>query len=162
MRCDDVRHRLLRCDPEELAGSSGTPLARHLRACGDCRRLAASLLEGERRLARALDAAAAGGDPSRAAERALAADDEGDEARRLPWRRWVPLAAAAGLVLAVLLPVRKDPDGELSLLPDAARRPAPEGFAVETPEGGPVTVLHTRDPDVTVVWFHRPPERSER
>lgn len=172
MTCDDVRRRLLRCDPAELAGTAGTPLARHLESCEGCRRIAATLLEGERALARALDAAVGGANARRAADRAReaadaasglsrggarAAESGGSEPGRRPWRRWVPLAAAAGLALALLLPGGRERTGGPPLT-DSPRRPGPSAFSVESDAEGPVTVLQTRDPDVTVVWFHRAPE----
>lgn len=155
MRCEEVRDELLRCDPRVLAGEGDSSVARHLRECGECRAVAEALLDGQRGLARTLDAEAADADVDEAVERALGATEE-DGGRH--WRRWVvPLAAAAALVFALALPPEED-DGEP--WPPAERRdPAPTPFTVEAAGDRPVTVLQTQDPDVTLVWFHE--EREE-
>lgn len=173
MRCEEARQELLRREPAELSGEADTPLARHVRGCGDCREVAAALLEGQRVLGRALDEAAAGADAGEAADRALRAvhaeehapggrEDDGAEKVEEGWRRWVvPLAAAAALVVALAVPLREDRDREP--WPPADRPgPAPAALAVEATNDWPVTVLQTSDPDVVVVWFHAQREESGR
>lgn len=159
MRCDEVRDELLRCDPGVLAGEGDSPAARHIRGCDECRAVAGALLDGQRGLARTLAAEAADADVDGAVDRALRATEEDGDRR---WRRWVvPLAGAAALVLAVTMPQGEDDDGE-PWPPVDRRDPAPTAFAVEAAGDRPVTVLQTRDPDVTVVWFHTQREEGGR
>lgn len=158
MTCDGIRPRLLRCAPGELAGRGDTPVARHVRACDECRQVAKALLTGQRDLARALDESAARGDTRAGAERALDLAGIRDDDRGMRWRHLIPLAAAA-LILLFLLPGGEEGRGGISPSPDG--RPTVEDFGVEADGEGPVTVLETSDPTVTVVWFHANDERSD-
>lgn len=158
MSCEKIRSRMLRCAPGELAGRGETQVARHVRACDACRQVAKALLAGQQDLARALDESAAGGDGRRGAERALDAAGIPDGAPGARWRSWIPLAAAA-LILLFLLPGGEERSGDTS--PPADARPAVEDFGVDAAGEGLVTVLETSDPMVTVVWFHTDNERSD-
>ena len=160
MECEVVRTRLLTCEPGELAGTGDTAVARHVRSCDDCGRLARSLLRDQRELARALDETASR-EGGRAVEEALARIDERVERRPRRWRLWAPLAAVAVLLVALLPSGDGDGGGDRAPPPTVDRAPR-SGFAIEASAGRPVTVLQTSDPDVVVVWFHTDRERSER
>lgn len=161
MRCEDARDRILDCHLEELTGEVQTELSEHLRGCDDCRRIARAVVAGERGLARALDDAAAAPD-EQALELATAGRREASRAedRRL-WRLAVPLAAAAALLLW-LLPL-EEASREPGSVPGgrelAARQDLPPQVGVRVEGKRQVAVIETRDPQVTVVWFHGETER---
>lgn len=160
MNCDEARDRLLRCDLSELTDQEGafreradSELARHLSACGDCRRLLRLFVSAETSLSDALDEAEPTTGPREAADRALATDG----APTSRWRRvWIPLAAAALLLLALWLPQLRDGPVERSASPGRPGADLATDFRIEAPSGRSMTVMQAGDPTVRVVWFHSP------
>lgn len=150
MTCESTRELLLTADPAELEGSSGSPLADHLRTCPACRAAAERLLTAHQALRDALGA----GRASAAATEAVQIAIQSAERRRRAARRirlGLPLAAAA--VLVGLLVLRRTPEPLLSPpVRDAGGVPA--RFAVSAPPGRNVMVLQQPDTShVIVVWF---------
>lgn len=150
MNCDTARELLLTVDPAELEGSTGSPLADHLRTCSACRAAAEQLLTAHVTLRDALGA----GQSANAADKVVHAAVRSAERRRAASRRvllGLPLAAAA--VLAGVLVLRRPPEIPLSP-PARAARGVPARFAVSAPPGRNVMVLQQPDTShVIVVWF---------
>jgi hypothetical protein len=171
VECDLAREAMLECEPEELEGLGGSPLAEHIRECDRCRRVGRVLLAELGALDAALDSTAA-----------EAAEPAGPRAgvRRLRWRVLLPLAAAAALALVVTrwpeprpvgpsaARVASGPSAAAGSARGAEARPAtsPPGVGepaldaafeprlrVSAPPGTRVMVFQTRDPSVAVVWF---------
>lgn len=158
MECDEARDRLLRCDLSELTDEDGafreradSELARHLSVCGDCRLLLRLFLSAETSLADALDEAEPTTVSREAADRALATDGTSIFRGR---RVWIPLAAAALLLLALWLPQLQDGPVERPASPGRSGADLAKDFRVEAPPGRSITVMQAGDPTVRVVWFH--------
>ena len=150
MNCDTARALLLTADPAELEGSTGSPLADHLRTCPSCRAAAEQLLTAQRALREVLR----GGQSANAGDEEVQAAIRSAQLRRAAARRvrlGLPLAAAA--VLAGLLVLRHTPDFPLRTdIRDATAVPA--RFSVTAPPGRNVLVLQPPDTsNVIVVWF---------
>lgn len=150
MNCETARELLLTADPPELEGSTGSPLADHLRTCPACRAAAEQLLTAQRALRDVLGA----GQSTDAADEVVQAAIRSAERRRATARRvrlGLPLAAAA--VLAGLLVLRHTPD--FPLQPNTRNATAmPARFSVTAPPGRNVLVLQPPDTsNVIVVWF---------
>lgn len=148
MTCETARELLLTADPADLEGSTGSPLADHLRTCPACRAAAEQLLTAQRVLRDVLGA----GQSTDAADEVVRAAFRSAEWRRATRvRLGLPLAAAA--VLAGLLVLRHTPD--LPLQPNTRNATAvPARFSVTAPPGRNVLVLQPPDSsNVIVVWF---------
>lgn len=150
MNCETARELLLTADPAELEGSTGSPLADHLRTCPACRAAAEQVLTAHRALRDVLGA----GQAADAADEVVHAAIRSAQRRRAAARRarlGLPLAAAA--VLAGLLVLRHTPD--FPLRPDTPNATAvPARFSVTAPPGRNVLVLQPPDTsNVIVVWF---------
>ncbi len=150
MNCGIARELLLTADPAELEGSTGSPLADHLRTCPSCRAAAEQLLTAHRALLNVLEA----GQSADAANEVVQGAIRSAERRRAAARRaqlGLPLAAAA--VLAGVLVLRRTPEPPSSPpVRDAGGVPA--RFAVSAPPGRNVMVLQQPDTShVIVVWF---------
>lgn len=134
MDCARARDGLMEADVAELQGHGGTALAEHLRTCAVCRAKADAILATYT----ALDASLST-EPPRRMPRAL---------------RWlavaVPLAAAAALVL-----VLGQPPERFGTPPAAAVTPTPPAAPlVSAPSARDVTIMHTDDPNIVVVWLN--------
>ena len=121
--CTPFRELMLEADPAELRGEGSGALARHLRVCEPCSRVAAILLEETRRLDALLEEApdvdvagilaragvsSAPPVPASATSRPAPApappSEPGHVRMRFPRRRlWIPLAAAAALAALLLV-----------------------------------------------------------
>lgn len=150
MNCETARELLLTADPAELEGSTGSPLADHLRTCPACRAAAEQLLTAQRALRDVLGA----GQSTDATDEVVQAAIRSAKRRRATARRvrlGLPLAAAA--VLAGLLVLRHTP--EFPLQPNTRNATAvPARFSVTAPPGRNVLVLQPPDTsNVIVVWF---------
>lgn len=164
--CVPFRERMLEADPEELRGEGDGPLARHLRACPACARVASVLLEETGRLdaflaaAPALDVEAvlakAGIESGRGPGTAGASSPRSSgprfapRMRRFPTRRlWIPVAAAAALALLLFRSstVHVPPTSVAA----AVHAPAPP--VVEPTAGQDAAIIKTDDPEITVVWL---------
>ena len=150
MNCETARELLLTADPAELEGSTGSPLADHLRTCPACRAAAEQLLTAHRALRDVLGA----GQSANAGDEVVQAAIRSAERRRAAARRirlGLPLAAAA--VLAGVLVLRRSPEPPSSPpVRDGGGLPA--RFAVSAPPGRNVMVLQQPDTShVIVVWF---------
>ena len=157
MNCETARDHLLEADLTELVGEGDGELARHLRACPECRERARRILDQTATLAAALEHVVPPA-PSRAlvASRASALERpamEGDGGRWRAMRRWavaVPLALAASLALMLL----SRPHGLPSPTPQSSG-PIPAAstpFDVQVPRGRAVTVFQTDNPNIVVIW----------
>ncbi|HKI94096.1 MAG TPA: hypothetical protein VJ992_02285 [Gemmatimonadales bacterium] len=135
MDCTVARDGLLEAEVEELRGDGDSALARHLRACATCRAAAERILAAYA----ALDASLAVERPRRRMPRTL---------------RWlevaVPLAAAAILVLVLAQPSVHIPAAPAASATSAASA-AP---LVSAPAAHDVTVMHTDDPNIVIVWIN--------
>lgn len=156
MKCDEARSRLLTADLAALAPE----LERHLQACPECREIAGRLRAGERALGHALDGAEPGLSADEATERAARSGSTADAS---PNRRrfWVPVAAAALLLLALGIPWMLQERGPESVEPVAS---TPDqlhpSVKVEVPRDRKTAIMHTSHPNITVVWFQNSPKRS--
>jgi hypothetical protein len=168
--CTPFRELMLEADPGELRGVGNGALARHLRACDSCARVAALLLEETARLDALLDdapevdvagiLARAGMSPAstapepRIAPPSAAAVAPSAPARvgmLFPRRRiWIPLAAAAALAAVLLLrsPRLRSPGASVAAAPATAAPPL-----VEPAAGQDAAILQTDDPEITVIWL---------
>lgn len=148
MDCRAVRDALLEADLAELRGERESDLSRHLAGCADCRAAATRILQAEGALLHALQAPEARR-PIESVVAAARAEAARRAMRRRAWRRWVPLAAAAGLGALVWIN-RRDPPR----LPPPPRDSGPTAtVTVEAPPGRNVAVLKTGNPDIVVIWF---------
>lgn len=134
MTCAEAREAIEVADLSELRGNDGSPLAEHLRACAECRRLADVVLRGTSTLM--LDSA----------RRARA---HRSRVRRVT--AWSSVAAAATIIAAVVVdrrgPIaRPEPTRSASL-------PVARQVSLEVGRGQQATVLKTSDPKVTVIWL---------
>lgn len=161
MNCEQALDRMLEAEPAELSGTHDSPLSRHLRACTPCAAVAQTLRAELDAVDGALNVFGRAGDASTAADAALVAarTDPGPPAGAEPSERrravralryWTPLAAAA--TLATVLFIGR---GER----DAARMPAAEVRAapvvgVHPPADRSAAVLHTANPEITIVWLY--------
>lgn len=156
MKCDEARSRLLTADLADPAPE----LEQHLRACPECRQIAEELRSDERALSHALNGAESELSVDEAAERAARSDSPADAS---PDRRrfWVPLAAAALLLLALGIPWMLQQPGPESVEP-AASTPDQHrtSVKVEVPRDRRMAIMHTSHPNITVVWFQNSPTRS--
>lgn len=169
MTCGEALNRMLEAEPAALRADAGADpvLAEHLRGCGRCRRVAATLVTELEALDAGLEELATAPGPSRSGSdspggsrpRRAAGSGRG-VVRRLG--TWVPLAAAAVLAAVLLLRPGGDPDPP----PDgpagagaAASVARPGRVAVTLPADRGGAVMSTRNPNITVVWLY---ERSER
>src|SRR5512146_24570 len=150
MNCGIARELLLTADPAELEGSTGSPLADHLRTCPACRAAAEQLLTAHRAL---LDVLEAGQSADAADEVVYAAIRSAERRRRAARRVRVGLPLAAAAVLGGLLVLRHTPD--FPMPPDTRNATAvPARFSVTAPPGRNVLVLQPPDTSsVIVVWF---------
>lgn len=180
MRCDTAVERILEADREVLEGSAGSPLAGHLRECGDCAALARAVLEGEARLAGALGSIAPGRPVEEALDEArgvVPVDSRRGSRRPARRRRWVAVPLAAAAVAAALLLFPPSTDRGPAVI-DVGGRPSlshlpREPLAVRprtAPAVGPIrpgapaapaatsfrsmSVMQSPDPNVTIVWLH--------
>lgn len=168
--CTPFRELMLEADPAELRGEGNGDLARHLRVCEPCSRVAALLLEETARLdalleeapdvdvagilARAGVSSAPSGPASEAVRPAMAASAASVPGRlgmRFPRRRlWIPLVAAAALAAILLLraPWVRSPTASVAAAPESAAPPV-----VEPAAGQDAAILRTDDPEITVIWL---------
>jgi hypothetical protein len=138
---------LLEADPEELAGTADSALARHVAGCASCRAIARAIQEDTAALDRYLTDVPRGPDVD--VILASAGYPAGSSTRviRFPrWRRWSALAAAAAV--AGLLLGR--PDAPMPGSPFVQPDTPP---LVEAAPDQNVAVMATADPDITVLWF---------
>lgn len=185
MNCAEARGRMLVADPSFLQGqevgsgdleAADRRLVEHLEGCASCRGRARVVAEGQRKLARALDAAATemdgapvpllespmaeGGETSVGAGRPERPGDVGREggAGTSSGPRWWTAAAGAALATAAALAlwlVPGDPDltnGASSPVVEIQGASGAGGFELEAPSAGDVAVFRTTEPDVIVVW----------
>jgi hypothetical protein len=161
--CAGVRELMLEAEPAELRGAGDSPVALHVRACGDCRALATRMLDAQDDLAVALSALTQPRPHRESMSPGSAAPGRsfGSQHPRIarpsrPFRRaaiaLAPLAAAALLVLMLhqqrngddLPPLQPSPDA----LAMAADRPL-----VNVASGDDVAIMSTTNPNITVVWY---------
>lgn len=148
MDCTTAHELMLEADPQDLRDGSDSELGRHLATCADCRATARRIDAAETALRRAVS----GQRPRRDIARVIAtarAEGAHRTALRRRWQRWMPLAAAAGLVALVWI-------GRRESVRVTAALPEPSGTAavtVEAPAGRNVAVLETPNPDIVVIWF---------
>lgn len=158
--CSAAMMDMLAADPDELRGEGDTPLARHLRACATCAAAAARILDAQQELADAIAILTAASpqaghamrhDPLPTCVRERAAPGRRAYARRLGIPGVSALLTAAALVLILLQRSRDDP---------TVREPLTDriGMAMAVPvvsvtEGDDVAIMHTANPNITVVWY---------
>jgi hypothetical protein len=135
MNCTEAREALLVADLNELRGETGTPLARHVGTCPECRRMASLIANGTAHLSSAV--------AYRHRRRARLS-------RRSAVLWFVPVAAAVAFAVSLNARASK-PDAP----PHVSRDPLPVARTVslEVGRGQHVTMLKTADPKVTVIWL---------
>ena len=134
MTCTEARDAIDVADLSELRASNDSPLARHLRECAECRRVAGVVLRGTAAL--------------------MLGSARRERTRRSRLRRvtaWSSVAAAATIVAVVATdrhepPPRPQPTRSASL-------PVARHVSLEVGKGQQATVLKTSDPKVTVIWL---------
>lgn len=154
--CGTVRALMLDAEPEALRGEGASEVAEHVRRCPACAARAGVLHAETAAIGRFLGGAAPPLDVDAVLSAAWRPPDgratAGGQAKAapfVPWRQWVPLAAAAAL--AGLLLLRDGPS--LPPPPSSAPAPSPAPPLVEQATHRNVAVLATANPEITVVWF---------
>lgn len=161
MNCHTARDLMLEASPRELRGEGDTELVRHVRVCGDCRRLGEEFLEAEERLGRGLESFLSRGSEEeilQAARRETGGAAVGEDTPvvslrgRDLWRIGAPLAAAAALAAVFLLADGPEPG------PGVGEAPVPPRLAeersVDVQADRRFAVMKTEDPKIHVVWFY--------
>ena len=129
MNCDTAREALLDADLPIHDGSSA--LARHLRECDACARIAVALTR----------------------DTSLLSASVRRRARRR--RRVAVVAVASTLAAATVVVALLRIGNRVADIPRAVNA-APAGIvSVEVPLGKTATVLQTKDPNVTIVWLSK-------
>ena len=145
--CRDIRVLLFEADPEELAGTADSALARHVAGCASCGELARTILEETAALDRYLNEAPRVSDVDAILVAAGHPGSAPTTVIRFPrWRRWSALAAAAAITGLLLLRPDAPQPGSPLVLPDTPP-------LVEAAPDQNVAVMSTADPDITVLWF---------
>ena len=148
--CTRSLDALLEADVEELSGIAETELGVHIRGCISCAAAARKVLEGNDALDEVLGSAPpidAGAVVARARLEALP-KAEGRVPSPGRWRGWAALGAAASIGALLVLSERDPSMPGLELAPRAEVH-----SIVEAPAGRNVAVIHTDNPDITVLWF---------
>ena len=133
MNCNEARDAILVANLAELRAESDTPLATHVQACAECRRLASVILRGTTGLERST---------------------LGAKRRRRTTDRFALLAVlpiAAAVVVAVAINARSQ--GQVSSPRAVSSLPVVRQVSLEVARGQHATVLRTADPKVTVIWL---------
>lgn len=163
--CAPFREVMLEADPPELRGEGDGPLARHLRTCPSCARVAALLLEETAHLDAYLTEAprpdvdallrragfSVGAPPAPTSGPRFAS-----RMWRFPTRRvWIPVAAAAALTAILLLraPEVHTPAASVGSVATSVPRATPP--VVEPAAGQDAAIMQTDDPNITVVWLFK-------
>lgn len=161
MKCDTATELLMEASHAELRGEADSEIARHVRRCPRCRRLAVELLEADEGLGRALEGlleARSDEEILQAARRELARGAVGDDAptaplrRRHLWRIGAPLAAAAALAAVILLTDGPEPGARVGEAPVPPR--LAEERSVDVQADRRFAMMKTEDPKIHVVWFY--------
>ncbi len=132
MNCTQARDAMLTAEPSELAAAAPSALSEHVAACKECRALVAAL-------GRDLGAFST-----------LVRNRAGARTRRIHRAALIGAVAAAAVIIALVLPMRR-------AAPRAATPAASvaSGISVDVAPGQQAAVIATRDPKVTVVWIIR-------
>jgi predicted secreted Zn-dependent protease len=138
MNCAEARDELLVADVNDLRQTAGTPLAAHLEACADCRRLASIIVRGTAGLAVAVTSRRAPGIIRR-------------PFRRIALVSTISLTAAAA-VLAIAIESRPPHRGVVATIPTTSL-PVERQVSLDVSRGQRAAVLKTADPKVTVIWL---------
>jgi anti-sigma factor RsiW len=147
VNCREATLQMLEAAPADLRGEDGTDLARHLSECVACRAVAEHMLREHDLLAEALGAIR----PRASNEDALrrARFETARRKRRRVWLGAAPALAAAGIAALVIAWPSHSPVATAS--PGAAdTAPIP---LVEWSNADAVTVMHTDNPNIVVVWL---------
>lgn len=162
-RCTAMMHMLMEADPAELRGERDSPLTRHVRVCASCAAAAGRILEAQQELSDAIStltdtsppagrAAATRHDPPATPAHERTVPTRSARARRLGISGAAASLAAAALVV-ILLQQRRSDDPPV-------REPLTEHTAmalavpvVSVTAGDDVAIMHTANPNLTVVWY---------
>jgi hypothetical protein len=152
MECREFIDAMQEAELAELRGEGGTPLAEHVRVCGECAAYATHVLAATDRLAASLMLESGRG--SVVGPRRVLAPIQPS------WRRRFAGLAVGAAALATLT-VGLDRAGVLSrdVPPETAsdaigmdpQSPAP---GVDVPAGRNAVVFRTSNPKITVVWYY--------
>jgi hypothetical protein len=159
--CAGVRELMLEAEPAELRGAGDSPVALHVRACGDCRALATRMLDAQHDLAVALSALTQPRPDREPMSLGSAPPGRsfGSQHPRIarpsrPFRR--AAIALAPLAAAALLVLHQQRNGDdlppLQPLPDAVAM-ATDRPLVNVASGDDVAIMSTTNPNITVVWY---------
>lgn len=152
MTCHEARTIILAAEPSSLV-IPAPPLAGHLEACAECRRLHRRVLAHEHELRTAYGAT----EPRHPAEQAARRAASTSAVRRLR-RRGLALAGTIGLAAAAAVLLMFAGRGRHTTMRYLARStPQPEDFSsieVEFPDSTNALVFRTRNPKISVVWIY--------
>ena len=150
MTCEEARELIFEADLEELAMGRDTPLAGHLRECGECRQAAEVILGTESAFADAFDSLTPGRSFEETVVNAISTAPGGPRRRFRALPVLLPVAAAAALFL-LLFPLWT---GEMGMVRDplvpAVMAEAP---ALRAPSEGSAMILDSGDPDYQIIWL---------
>ena len=151
MNCQKAEELLLEAALEELAPESDSPLGEHIRTCERCRRRAEAIRAAERELGETLD----GFQPSVTADELLETAIHRERqrwSRNRFYRRAMPVAAAAVLVLAVALSLFTGGPREATQFAGQVGAMA-EPAQFEAPSNRTAMVLDPGDSDIQIIWL---------
>lgn len=148
MNCQHAMIQMLEAAPVDLRGEGDADLARHLSECPRCRTVAERMLREHDLLAEALSVVR----PHAPVDQALARARL-EVARRRHRRIWlgaIPAAAAASLAALLLAWPSNDHFPGASSVAANDTTPIP---LVESSNADAVTVMHTDNPNIVVIWL---------
>lgn len=148
MNCSQASVLMLEADPADIRGQGAVELASHLAACDACRTLAEEILREHDALAKAMASTRA----RRPVEDAIARArfEATRRKRRRLWIAAVPAAAAAGVAGMLLARPSDTPLAHAASSAPADTVPPP---LVESSNADGVTIMHTDNPNIVVVWL---------
>ncbi len=151
MNCQRAEELLLEAAPEELTPDSDTSLGDHLRTCERCRRKAETIRAAELELGDALDGFLPSVSIDELLETAIQRERQRWSRNRF-YRRMMPVAAAAVLVIAVALSLfTGGPRGAAQFAGQVGVMAEPVQF--EAPLDRTAMVLDPGDSDMQIIWL---------
>jgi len=150
MKCDEAGELIFEADLEELEPGIETPLAGHLRECGECRQAARAILGAESAFAAAFDALTPGRSFEESVVTAITAIPGASRRRLRALPVLLPLATAAAILL-LLFPLWNREAGIVRdpVIPVLMA----EAPALRTPSERSAMIIDSGDPDYQIIWL---------
>jgi anti-sigma factor RsiW len=148
VNCRHAMIQMLEAAPADLRGEGDAGLAQHLSECPRCRSVAERMLREHDLLAEALSVVRPRAPIDQALGRARLEAQR--RKRRRIWLSSVPALAAAGLAALLLAWPSHEPSADGT--PVAANDATPTPL-VESSNADAVTIMHTDNPNIVVIWL---------